>query len=330
MPAPAPAPNYSCLLPPSFTGLTDVEDILTQFEAASMLSNWIALTPDPRQHFFSVRRSGDALTFSRSLTTAQKRDYHELNRLFRQQYKPNADVSKAQVKSLRHLPGQGLSAFYRTLRDLAGKASIDDAVRNELLLSTFIERLANFVVRWEVRKAKPTVVEDALSLALEMQFHLNLHGQKSETPTASVNNLPGPSPSQSELFSDLIFTIKEKVKRVLDEQSGSPQQGRSGERPTINRSQQLESNNDTSQHQRRTWNQKKRNCPNSRGNTRNRGRSHDSKKRVSFNNSGTKSAKECPRCHCQNHETNDCKTCFKCGRVGHFWRDCRSRSQLLN
>ena len=53
-----------------------------------------------------------------------------------------------------------------------------------------------------------------------MQFYLNLHGQQPDTPAASFNNLTGPSPSQSELFSDLIFTIKEEVKRVVDERSG--------------------------------------------------------------------------------------------------------------
>ena len=240
---------------------------LTQFEAVSTLSNWVALTPDPRRHLFSARLTGDALTFYRSLTTAQKSDYDELKRLFRQQYKPNADVLKAQVKSLRQLPGHDVSAFYRTLRDLAGKAYTDDAVRNELLLATFIEGLANSVVRWVVRKAKPTVVEDALSLALELQSYLNLHGQQPDTPAASINNLTGLSPSQSELFSDLIFTIKEEVKPVVDERSGPPQRIRSGERPTGSRSQQSKSNNHTNQSQRRTWNQNQRNRTNSRGNT---------------------------------------------------------------
>ena len=108
----------------------------------------------PPPHSFSARLNGDPLTFYRSLTTAQKSDYDELKRIFRQQYKRNGDVLKAQVKSLRQLPGQDVSAFYRTLRDLAGKAYTDDAVRNELLLTTFIEGLANSVVRWEVRKAK--------------------------------------------------------------------------------------------------------------------------------------------------------------------------------
>ena len=314
MNAPASAPNYSCLLPPSFTGLTDVENFLTQFEAVSTLSNWVALNPDPRPQFFSARLTGDALTFYRSLTTAQKGDYDELKRLFRQQYKPNADVLKAQVKSLRQPPGLDVSAFYRTLRDLAVKAHIDDAVRSELLLTTFIEGLANSVFRWEFRKTKPTVVEDALSLALEMQSYLNLHDQQPGTPAASVNNLNGPSPSQSELFSDLIFTMKEEVKRVVVERSGPPQRGRSSERPTSSRLQQSESNNHTNQNQRRTWNQNQRNCTNSRSTTPKRGQSHNSKNRVSFNSSGNNSAKECQRCHRKNHETKDCKACFKCGR----------------
>ena len=152
MTAPAPAPNYSCLLPPSFTGLTDVEDFIIQFEAVASLSIWSTLNPDPRPHFFSARLTGDVLTFYRSLTPAQKGDFDELKRLFRRQYKPNADVLKAQVKSLRQLTGQDVSAFYRTLCDLAGKAYNEDAVRNEIILTTFVEGLAKSVVRWEVRK----------------------------------------------------------------------------------------------------------------------------------------------------------------------------------
>ena len=138
-----------------------------------------------------------------------------MKRLIRRQYNPNADVLKAQVKYLRQLPGQDASAFYRTLRDLAVKAYIDDAVRNENILTTFVEELANSVVRWEVRKGKPASVDDAVVLANEMQSYLKVHGQQPHTvPVASVNNLAGPSTSPSEMFSDLVFTIKEEVKRV--------------------------------------------------------------------------------------------------------------------
>ena len=66
-----------------------------------------------------------------------------------------------------------------------------------------------------------------------MQSYCNFHGQQPVTSAASVKNLTGPSPSHIELVSDLIFTIKEKVKRAVDERSDPPQQGDSCERPTL-------------------------------------------------------------------------------------------------
>ena len=66
----------------------------------------------------SARLTGDVLTFYRSLTDAQKLDYNELTRLFRLQYKTNEDVLKAQVETIPQQPGQDVSTFYQTLRDL--------------------------------------------------------------------------------------------------------------------------------------------------------------------------------------------------------------------
>ena len=142
-----------------------------------------------------------------------------------------------------------MSVFYRTFCDLAGKACTDDAVRNELILTTFIEGLANSVVRWEVRKAEPTVVEDAVSFTLEMQSYLHFYGQQLDTSAASNNNLTGPSPSHCEHFSDLSFNIKEEIKRVLDDRSAPLQHGRSGEGPASSQLHQSESNNHTNQGQ---------------------------------------------------------------------------------
>ena len=165
----------------------------------------------------SASLTGDALTFYRSLTDAQKLDNNELTRLFRLQYKTNEDVLKAQVKTIPQQPGQDVSTFYQTLRDLAGKAYPVEAVRNEIILTTFVEGLSNSLVRWEVRKAKPTTVEDAVRLVVEMQSYLNLHGQQPESiPTASINNLAGSSVTNDDFFTALIFIIKEEVKRAID------------------------------------------------------------------------------------------------------------------
>ena len=141
-PAPAPAPKYFCLLAPSFTGLTYVEEFCTQFQAVSTLSNWVALTPNSVRNSF-LPASPVMLTSYQSPTTAQKSSYDELKRLFRQQCKPNAIALKAHVKSVQQLPGQDMSAFYR---HLARKAYTDDAARNDFPFTTFIEGLANSVV----------------------------------------------------------------------------------------------------------------------------------------------------------------------------------------
>ena len=85
---------------------------------------------DARPHFFSARITGDAFTFNRFLTTAQKGNYDELKRLFRQQYQTNADLSKAQLRSLCQLAGQDVPVIRLTFRDLLGRAYTDNAVQN--------------------------------------------------------------------------------------------------------------------------------------------------------------------------------------------------------
>ena len=92
-----------------------------------------------------------------------------------------------------------------------------EAVRNEMILTTCFDCLSNSFVRLEVRKAKPTTVEGAVRSVVEMQSYLNLHGHQPESiPTASINNLAGSSVTNDDLFTALIFIIKEEVKRAID------------------------------------------------------------------------------------------------------------------
>ena len=171
--------------------------------------------PNPSVIFF--RPPERRRSFHWSLTTVRKSNYDELKRIFWQNYTPNADVLNAQIKFFLQLTHQDVSVFYRSLCDLDPIAYTDDAVCNEHLLVTFIEGLANFIVRCEERNVKPTVIDNPVSLTLEKQSYLNLYGQQPDTPAASVNNSTRPSLSQSELLCDLIFTVEAEVKRPVDE-----------------------------------------------------------------------------------------------------------------
>ena len=141
-------PNYSCLLPGPF-GTTDFEDFVTQSNSVVSLSDW---EKHPSGHLrpqlFSARLSADALSFYRSLTRAQQTNIHRLFHAFRAQYALKQDVLKAKVKAFRQQPGQTIPAFFRELRDLARNAYPVEAVRYEILLTTFIAGLSNPTVLW--------------------------------------------------------------------------------------------------------------------------------------------------------------------------------------
>ena len=106
-------PNYSCLLHAPFDGTTDFEDFVTLFNSVASLSDWENHpSGDLRPQFFSAHLSGDALSFYRSLTRAQRTNMRRLFHAFRAQYAPNQDVLKAKVKALRQQPGQTIPAFF--------------------------------------------------------------------------------------------------------------------------------------------------------------------------------------------------------------------------
>ena len=90
-----PAPNHCSLSSPSFRGVTDVKDSITQIRVVFKLSNRDALNPELAFISF-LPASPVILIFGGSLNTAQKRSHGGLKRLFRRQYKLKADVLKAQ------------------------------------------------------------------------------------------------------------------------------------------------------------------------------------------------------------------------------------------
>ena len=113
-----------------------------------------------------------------------------MNRLihaFRTQYAPNQDVFKAKVKALRQQAVQTIPAFFRELRDLTRNAYPVEAVRNEILLTTFIAGVSNPTVRWEFRKTKPADADAALQAAVETHSFFETDGFKLQT--SGVDNI---------------------------------------------------------------------------------------------------------------------------------------------
>ena len=88
---------------------------------------------------------------------------------FRTTYTTNVEVIKAKLKAARQQPNQTIAAFLGDVRTLARRVyGGQPLIEEQMVLTSFIERLHDAQVRWELLKSKPTSPDAALALAAEL------------------------------------------------------------------------------------------------------------------------------------------------------------------
>ena len=165
----------SWLMPVSFNGSGDFEDYLQQFNTATMLAGWLSPRHDHRPQYFALRLTDNMLHFYTTLSPEQPADYDLLMDAFRQNYTTNVDILKARLKAAKHQPQQEIANFLCDLRTLARRAyRTSPHLIDQIVLTSFVEGLKSPTLRWELRKAKPRTVEEALTLAIELDTFISL------------------------------------------------------------------------------------------------------------------------------------------------------------
>ena len=101
------------------------------------------------------------------------------------------------------------------MQDLARNAYPVEAVRNEILLTTFFAGLSNPTVRWEVRKVKPADADAALQAAKEIHSFLGMDGVKLQT--SGVNNVSTETPLDT--FTELARSLRTENKDAVAKSS---------------------------------------------------------------------------------------------------------------
>ena len=294
-------------MPESFTGSGDFEDYPQQFNTAASLSGWYSTTHDIRHHYFALRLRQNALHFFTTLSVAQQTDFTLIVDAFRQQYTTNVDILKARVKTARPQQNQDIASFLCDLRTLARRAyrTIPHLVE-QIVLTSFIEGLSDSTLRWELRKSKPAKSDEALTMAMELIFFLELEkgarSTSSVVPESTVN-LVSLTPFElqtNDLMDMLVRTQTEKLKKALPHSVKT--QDSSTYRAQDSRSSSDESNGKKSVRfpTSNTWSTKNQHKK------QHRGRSPDLRK-TNKNNSSRELCKHCKR---NNHESRDCKACL--------------------
>ena len=250
---------------------------------------------------------------------------------FRQNYTTNVDILKARLKAARQQPNQDISAFLCDIRTLARRAyRAFPHLVEQIVLTSFIEGLSDATLRWELRKSKPATADDALALAMELNFFLEIEkGAPSTSKMAetSVNAISRetPEPPNKEWMDELVRTLTDGIKNSMPKPS---QEGSRQRNSTPNRNQPSRSNSTDSQGTRTVRFQKNSNeRRNNSGRDNNwRGPNRQNTKSNRSNDSKNSSRGPCKHCKRENHASNECKACFKCGKIGQFHNECRSNT----
>ena len=268
----------SCLMPESFNGSGDFEQNLQQCNTAAMLAGWLSPRQDHRPQYFALRLRDNALHFYTTLSPEQQADYDLLVDAFRQNYTTNVDILKARLKTAKQQPKQGIANFLHDLRTLAYRAyRASPYLIDQIVLTSFVEALKSPTLRWELRKAKHRTVEEALTLAIELDSFIALErtnylGSASQS-NFSVNQIGSATP-QRDTIDEFVRSLRNEVdniKRSTHHRNDSPDKHR-------NQTDSLDENRDRNN----SWDQQPncfdstdRNQQNSMYSSEKRNNSHD-------------------------------------------------------
>ena len=208
----------SCLMTESFNGSSDFEDYLQQFNTAAMLAGWLSPRHNHRPQYFALRLRDNALHFYTTLSPEQQDDYDSLVDAFRQNYTKNVDILKARLKAAKQQLEQEIANFLCDLRTLARRAyRASPHFIEQIVLTIFVEGLKSPTLRWELRKAKPRTVEEALTLAIELDSlntleRTNYPGSASQS-NFSVNQIGSAIP-QPDTIDELVWYSGNEVDNI--------------------------------------------------------------------------------------------------------------------
>ena len=198
------------------------------FTTAARLSGWQTATTDNRPNYFALGLKGNALHFYTTLTVAQQQNFDQLVAAFRNTYTTNVEVLKAKLKAARPQPNQTIVAFLWNVQTPARRVyGGQPLIKEQMVLTNFIEVLHDAQLRWELRKSKPASPDAALALAVELHAFMEMDPSLRSGSQATVNMVSASPPqtlmakastSQEDMVETLIQTIRQEIQKALPKQ----------------------------------------------------------------------------------------------------------------
>lgn len=215
-------PSHSSLqrpvfMPETFTGMgRDWSDWSEQFELAAEVNHW---TEELKLKFMSLLLSGRARDIYAGLSPTDKSSYVALKVAMGKYLEPcGEEWHRVSFSSRKRLPTETAREFGNALRRLVSKAysSVDASTQDLLARDHFMANVGSGELRIQLRSAKPPTLEDAISVATELELIRDLERTelKVESKVMGVSGRPPAGDSQISTLLSVVEGLRQEMKTL--------------------------------------------------------------------------------------------------------------------
>lgn len=189
---------------PTFDGSTPWRDYLVQFELIAELNCW-----DERSKALQLAASlrGPAQAVLADLEAGRRRVYHLVIEALEQRFgnKNQTELFKAMLRSRTRKSEESLPELAHDIKRLLNRAYPDATpeMKETLAKDYFIDALGDSDAKWRVYQARPRQLEDAVTIAVELEAFGQAESKKSAPPrklvARTVEKRQDPSPTSDSM-----------------------------------------------------------------------------------------------------------------------------------
>ena len=183
------------------------------------------------------KRNGIATHFYTTLTVAQQQKLDQFIAAFHTTCTKDIEVLEANLKAASEQPNQTKTAFPLYERPLVPRVYRGQpAIKEQLILTTFIENLHDAQIRWELQKNESVNPDAALALAVDLDAFMETDPILKSRLQATVDmvsaTLPQPlmataSNSQDGVMGTVTQIVQKGIRKTLSQSSQTSSHSRS-------------------------------------------------------------------------------------------------------
>ena len=161
------------VLPEPFSGETSWEDWNFHFQNVADVNEW---NDEQKLKWLRVRLTGRAQTAFQRLPAESKASYTNATDALKERFEPKSRKTRYQVEfqTRRKRKAETWADFADDLKCLADKAfpDLQEEAKQCLALQSYLQQLDQPQVAFSVREKRPTTLDEAVSLTLEMEAYM--------------------------------------------------------------------------------------------------------------------------------------------------------------